>query len=117
MSLENVGRDVIEDQNEELDLPPEYCHYRDEGCELSASCLNCPLEKCVYDEPGGTRHLLKKERDQQIARLFTIEGKKVKELALMYGLSQRTVQRALKNSSTIPLSSLSIKRQKERIER
>ena len=23
----------------EPDLPPEYCHYRDEGCEFAKSCL------------------------------------------------------------------------------
>ena len=95
--------DFPENQHNELDLPPEYCHYRDEGCEFADSCLNCPLSKCIYDEPGGRQHWLKGQRDRQIARLFTAEGKGVKELALMFGLSQRTVQRALKNS--LPASS------------
>ena len=27
----------------EPDLPPEYCHYRDEGCDLAESCLDCPF--------------------------------------------------------------------------
>ncbi len=90
--------DFPEDQHTELDLPPEYCHYRDEGCEFADSCLNCPLTKCIYDEPGGRQRWLKRQRDRQIVRLFTVEGKGVKELALMFGLSQRTVQRALKNS-------------------
>ena len=79
-----------------LDLPPEYCHYRDEGCELADSCLSCPLPVCVYEEPGGKRHLLKKQRDRKMAKLFTEEGKEVKELAQIFGISQRTVQRALK---------------------
>ncbi len=90
--------DVSDDQHNELDLPPEYCHYRDEGCEFADSCLNCPLSKCIYDEPGGRQRWLKRQRDRHIARLFTTEGKRAKELALMFGLSQRTVQRALKNS-------------------
>ncbi len=38
------------DQHIELDLPPEYCHYRDEGCEFADSCLNCPLSRCIYDD-------------------------------------------------------------------
>ncbi len=80
----------------ELDLPPEYCHYRDEGCELANSCLDCPLPKCVYDEPGGKQRWLKKLRAREIARLFTAEGKGIMELALMFDVSQRTVQRALK---------------------
>ena len=82
----------------ELDLPPEYCRYRDEGCDLASSCLNCPFPKCVYDQPRGRQRWLKRWRDREIVRLFNTEGKRVKELALMFGLSQRTVQRALRDS-------------------
>ncbi len=95
--------DFSDAQPDELDLPPEYCHYRDEGCEFADSCLNCPLTKCIYDEPGGRQRWLKRQRDRQIVKLFTTEGKRVKELALMFGLSQRTVQRTLKNSLHTPL--------------
>ncbi len=83
---------------DELDLPPEYCHYRDNGCEFASSCLNCPLPKCIYDQPGGRQRWLKRARDREMVRLFTTEGKGVKELASMFGISQRTVQRALKDS-------------------
>jgi len=82
----------------ETDLPPEYCRYRDEGCELADSCLDCPFPQCIYDEPGGRQHWLKKLRDREIARLFSGESKGIKELATMFGLSQRTIQRALKSS-------------------
>ncbi len=78
------------------DLPPEYCRYRDEGCELAGSCLDCPFPKCVYDEPGGRQHWLKGRRDKEMANLFNSEGKGVKELASLFRVSQRTVQRALK---------------------
>ena len=81
----------------EADLPPEYCHYKDEGCELAKSCLNCPFPGCIYDEPGGKQRLLKRQRDREIVRLFKQEKKGVKELAVIFGISQRTVQRALKN--------------------
>lgn len=87
----------LEMSRDELDLPPEYCHYRDEGCEFADSCLNCPLPECIYDEPGGRQHWLKGQRDREIVRRFYIEGRGVKELSLMFGISQRTVQRALKN--------------------
>ncbi len=82
----------------ELDLPPEYCHYRDEGCDLSDSCLDCPFARCIYDEPGGKQRWLKKLRAREMVRLFTTKGKGIKELALMFGVSQRTVQRALRNT-------------------
>ena len=81
----------------ELDLPPEYCHYHDEGCEISGSCLDCPLPRCVYDQPRGRQRWLKKNRDRELVRRFTIEGKGVKELALEFGVSRRTVQRVLRN--------------------
>jgi len=82
----------------ELDLPPEYCHYRDEGCDLAGSCLNCPFPACIYDEPGGRQRWQKKLRAREMVRLFTIEGEGIKELAQMFGVSQRTVQRALKTT-------------------
>ena len=82
----------------ELDLSPEYCRYRDEGCELASSCLHCPLPKCIYDQPRGRQRWLKKARDRAITRRFTTGGKEVRELALEFGVSQRTVQRALKKT-------------------
>ena len=82
----------------EPDLLPEYCHYKDEGCDLFPSCLNCPLPQCIYDQPRGKQRWLKALRNQEITRLFTNEGKGVKELALLFGTSQRTIQRVLKNS-------------------
>ncbi len=84
--------------NIELDLPPEHCRYQDEGCEFAGSCLNCPLPKCIYDQLGGRQRWLKRQRDREIVRLFGNEGKGIKELALMFGISQRTVQRALKRA-------------------
>ena len=81
----------------ELDLPPEYCRYRDEGCELAASCLSCPFPKCIYDQAGGRQRWLKSLRDREIVRLFATEGKEIKELAQSFSVSPRTVQRALKN--------------------
>ena len=81
-----------------LDLPPEYCHYRDEGCELAGSCLNCPLPGCIYDHPRGRQRWLNRARDRKITRQFVAEGKGIRELALEFGVSQRTVQRALKRT-------------------
>ncbi len=95
------GQDIRcrEEENPETghpDLPPEFCHYRDEGCDLAASCLNCPFPECVDDLPGGRQRWLKRKRDTEINRLFTVEGKAAGELARTFGISLRTVQRALK---------------------
>jgi hypothetical protein len=95
------GADPEEEQErasrKEPDLKPEYCHYRDEGCEYAKACLQCPFPQCLYDEPGGRQRWLKKARDKEIKRLFK-NGRKVKELAALFGLSQRTIQRALGSS-------------------
>ncbi len=87
----------------EPDLPPEYCHYKDEGCDLAtarlghqSSCLECPFERCIYEQPRGRQRYLKTRRDSEIAKIFNKEGKKIKEIARIFGLSERTIQRAIK---------------------
>jgi AraC-like DNA-binding protein len=87
----------------ELDLPPEYCHYQDNGCEFADSCLDCPFPECVYDEPGGRQRWLKELRDEAVLRLFTAQSKKVKDLARMFGVSRRTIQRILKQAKDISI--------------
>jgi len=88
----------------EPDLLPEYYHYRDEGCEFADSCLNCPFPQCLYDEPRGKQRWLKELRNKEITRLFSSGGWGMQELALLFGLSQRTIQRALKSTFPILLS-------------
>ena len=82
-----------EPENNEFDLPPEYCRYQDEGCDLAGSCLNCPFLNCIYEQPRGRQRWLKRLREKEMIRLFTTEKKGLKELAAMFGVSQRTVQR------------------------
>jgi hypothetical protein len=82
----------------DLDLLPEYCHYRDDGCEFANSCLNCPFPECIYAQPGGRQRWLKGLRDKEVLRLFTTQGKGIKELASVFGVSQRTIQRILKRA-------------------
>jgi hypothetical protein len=98
---ENGGADPEEVQGsiglDAPDLRPEYCHYKDEGCEYAQSCLDCPYPQCLYDEPQGRKQWLKELRNKEINRLFS-NGWEAKELALLFGVSQRTVQRALKEN-------------------
>jgi predicted transcriptional regulator len=80
----------------DLDLLPEYCRYQDDGCEFADSCLNCPFPECIYAQPGGRQQWLKKLRDKEVLQLHASQGRRVKELAEMFGVSQRTIQRILK---------------------
>ena len=83
---------------DETDLPPEYVHYRDEGCDFADSCLNCPFPECIYELPGGRQRWIKCQREKEMSRLFTGEGKTVKDLASIFNVSKRTVQRALRRT-------------------
>jgi hypothetical protein len=81
----------------EFDLLPEDTRYRDEGCELAESCLECPLPGCIYDTPHGKQMLLKARRDDEIVRVYRSESPTLGELARMFKVSVRTVQRVLKS--------------------
>jgi DNA-binding CsgD family transcriptional regulator len=80
----------------ELDLLPDDINWRDVGCEFSASCLSCPLPKCVEDEPRGQQRLRMSARKKRMEELKQA-GKTVKEIAGIFGVSTRTVQRALES--------------------
>lgn len=77
------------------DLLPEEFPYEDEGCELFPSCLNCPFPHCLEEEPWGKEKFLKTRRAQRMKELRQ-EGKSVKEIARIFDVSTRTVQRWLK---------------------
>ncbi len=80
----------------EFDLRPEYCQYQDEGCALADSCLHCPFPRCVHEERRGGQRWLTQMRDREMARLFAAKAKGVGELAIMFGVGERTVRRALR---------------------
>ncbi len=61
-----------------MDVLPEYCRYRDEGCELFSSCLDCPLPRCTEDIPRGKQRHKKERRNKEILKLFYAEGNSVK---------------------------------------
>ena len=99
---------VTNDFEEAGDDLPERCRYADEGCELSPSCLSCPFPVCVYEIPGGRQALLIGRRDAEIARLFRDEHLTVRELAAAFGLSRRSVQRAVKRSKDATPGTLTV---------
>ncbi len=77
------------------DLPPERCQYRDEGCHLYPSCLECPLPHCIYDEESGLRRRHKRARDQEVLHLYR-QGQQAAELARRFGISERSVYRIVR---------------------
>jgi hypothetical protein len=82
----------------ELDLLPEEIDWRDEGCVVFSSCLNCPLPRCVEEEPRGQQRLRLAARKKRMVELRQ-GGKSVTDIAGLFGVSKRTVERALRAKS------------------
>jgi len=80
------------------DTLPEDTNYRDTGCELAPSCLNCPLPRCKYDVPRSARRLGNFARDREIAVLRRKHAVPVEAIAATFGLSRRQVYRVLRHA-------------------
>ena len=86
-NLENVRSDTL----------PENTGYKDDGCDLSSSCLKCHLPLCKYDDSKFLLREIKIIRDKEIYNL-SINGTSVDDLSKKFSLSKRTIQRAIKFS-------------------
>ena len=73
--------------------------YRDDGCEISRSCLSCPLPQCKYDDPRWYMEERRKERDRRVLETKEREKLSVSEVARRFELSPRTVFRILRRGS------------------
>jgi DNA-binding transcriptional ArsR family regulator len=82
------------------DLLPEEFPYEDKGCELYPSCLNRPFPDCLKEEPWGKERFLKRRRAQRMLELRR-EGKSIGEIARIFEVSPRTVQRWLKVAEVV----------------
>jgi hypothetical protein len=74
---------------------PDHSVYRDEGCDLSPSCLACPLPRCRYDEPVGVKAMANRERDTAIRRMRFEACLPVDDISRQFQVSRRTVFRVL----------------------
>ncbi len=77
------------------DTLPENTRYKDDGCDVSPACLECPLPLCKYDDPGWMERESKRVRDDSIYRA-KLAGDSVSDIALRFGVSPRTVHRVIK---------------------
>ena len=75
---------------------PEHTQYRDEGCDISPSCLHCPLPQCRYDDPGWLRRETKSRRDLEVLQIHEAEDLGPTDLARRFGLSRRPIHRILR---------------------
>ena len=80
-----------------LDGLPELMHFADTGCEVSSSCLTCPLPQCKYDDPAWYQAYKRAGRDSEMLTALD-DGLSIFEVATRLSVSPRTVHRALKRS-------------------
>jgi hypothetical protein len=85
------------------DTLPENTRYRDNGCDISESCLHCPLPLCRYDDPGWLQSENRRNRDDEIVKLRH-EKLSTAEIAKRFGVSTRTVHRVVQRGGTTPVS-------------
>lgn len=71
---------------------PDY--YRDTGCSIAPSCLNCPLPRCRYDVQGGARSMRLAVRDPLIKAAYQ-SGEPIEVIARRHNVSRRTVHRVV----------------------
>ena len=86
-----------------LDILPETYVYIDDGCEVSPSCLRCPLPVCKYDDPGREHRDRREERDRRDEEILDARERErlsATELARRFGVSERTVFRAIQRGRT-----------------
>jgi len=86
------------------DALPEHIQYRDTGCDLSPSCLNCTLPLCRYDQPDAANRprSLGRDEEEELVRLWRREHLPVDALAHRLGVSRSTVYHILKRNSRPP---------------
>jgi hypothetical protein len=73
---------------------PEHAQYQDSGCEVSPTCLSCPLPVCRYELPGGLASVQRRPRNSEVVALHG-SGVSVERLSEQFGLSRRSIFRIL----------------------
>jgi hypothetical protein len=69
--------------------------FHDNGCRVAPHCLTCPRATCIYDDPPHAHaNDAARERMEEMAHLRRI-GVPYLKIQLAYGVSERTVHRAV----------------------
>ena len=65
----------------------------DDGCDVSRSCLKCPLPQCKYDDPAGYQAFKRKQKYQEWFKIVKEEGLSNQQAADLFGVTPRTMFR------------------------
>ena len=78
-----------------VDSVPEFCFYEDTGCEISDSCLNCPLPRCKHDDPVWYEKNRRLAKDWKMVSTVLQEQLTAEEAAERFSITIRTVFRRM----------------------
>jgi hypothetical protein len=79
-----------------LDTTPEFYHYEDTGCQISDSCLNCPLPRCKHDDPVWFQRNRRLARDFNVLMAIRMEQLTIEEASERFSVTERTIFRILR---------------------
>ncbi len=79
-----------------VDAVPEFFHYEDTGCEVSLSCLNCPLPQCKYDDPAWFQRYQRFSKDLIVLTAMQSDNLTVDEAAERFSVTVRTIFRIMR---------------------
>ena len=74
---------------------PSY-YYEDNGCEVAATCLQCPLPRCKHDDMEWYIRHRRLASDLRMATIIREEGLSIAEAAERFAITTRTVFRVLR---------------------
>ena len=80
----------------QVDAVPEFYHYEDTGCEVSESCLNCPLPRCKYDDPVWYQKHRRLAKDLNVLAVMRAEELSVEGAAERFSVTVRTIFRIMR---------------------
>jgi hypothetical protein len=79
-----------------VDAVPEFYRYEDTGCEVSPSCLHCPLPRCKYDDPAWYQKHRRLAKDLKVLTIMQLEDLTVEEAAERFSVTVRTIFRIMR---------------------
>ena len=85
------------------DALPEFYQYADNGCEVSPSCLNCPLPQCKDDDPIWYQEYKRNNHDMRIVMTIRAERLTIEQAAQRFSVTPRTIFRVMRRCrETLP---------------
>ncbi len=96
MVTKPATKSAIKSPGKSIDAVPEFYHYEDTGCEVSRSCLNCPLSRCKYDDPVWFQRHRRMARDLKVWRTMQLEELTADQAADRFSVTVRTIFRIMR---------------------